>query len=89
MERINIDYRDDICTCCGISFEHKKRYWLQSIPNDSSGETLPKGIKLVEFVTTCINCRNLMYKKRELERKLNDIDYLIFCKQNKNCIKLI
>jgi hypothetical protein len=82
MERIYIDYRDDICTCCAVLFEHKKRYWLQTIPNDASGEILPKGIKLVEFITTCVNCRNLMNKKRDLEKKLNDIDFLIYCQLN-------
>ena len=81
MEKIYIDNRENICTLCCKEFKHRIRYWGQTEANCPTAERLPKGLKLVELITFCCNCRNLLNKKKDLEEQLDNLDFLMFCKQ--------
>ena len=77
---------DNVCSTCMKPFQHKIRYWGQERPIDPKADHLPKGIKLVEMITTCLSCRSLFNKIRQKEQELDDLKFELF---KKSCIKLI
>jgi hypothetical protein len=81
MERIIIDDRENICCLCCKDFKHRVRYWGQVEVNSPGADLLPKGLKLVEMITFCCSCRNLLSKKKKLEEELDNLNFLLFCKQ--------
>jgi len=81
MDKIKIDDRDNICFLCCKDFKHRIRYWSQTEANSSTAERLPKGLKLVEMITFCCSCRHLFNKKKKLEEELDNLNFIMFCKQ--------
>ena len=66
-EPIFIDPRNNICTVCGKSFTHHKRFL--KLEND---------IKTVELVTSHAGCRSLLRKIEEHKEKLLDLEYKLY-----------
>jgi hypothetical protein len=80
---ITIDKREDICSSCCRPFKHKIRYSPRVKINDYEySEPLEKGIKYVEMVTMCLDCRILYNKRKEIMLELTDIDFEIFRRQS-------
>ena len=75
---IKIHTEDNICSTCNKPFKHKIRYWGQERPNNPSSKLLPKGIKLVDMITTCLNCRCLFNKIRQKEKELDNLNFELF-----------
>jgi hypothetical protein len=69
LESICIDHRENICSVCGKSYTHHKRFsWVD---NDRT-------IKTVELVTAHATCRSLLRKIEEEKQKLLDLEFKLY-----------
>jgi len=80
MDRIIIDPRDDICSSCCVKYKHRISFIITENEAEYVSQ-LGKGIKLIHLNTMCAICRDLFNQKAQLQAKLNNIDFILYCRQ--------
>ena len=72
--RISIVNDGNFCTVCNRLYTHRRVISPSSI----------HGLCNIELVTSCPKCRNLFRRRKALEDKMHEIDWLVFGLQHTN-----